>query len=253
MEQSQRRALIIGGSRGVGAVAAQVCLDLGYLVVATSRAEAPQQKSPEKNIEWVPFDMQGPGAAERLAALVDLDDFDALVFTAGPYSEAALHETANADWQRLVEGNLLVPGQIASRVLEGMIRRNFGRIVLFGATGTDRIQARKLSAPYQAAKTGLAVLVKSIAAAYSQRNIVANLVNPGYIVGSDIQLGVADGASPVVQAPSGAGYKSPTVTGLPDLGGRLAEPDEFHAILRLLLDQESVVLNGSLLAAGKGL
>jgi NAD(P)-dependent dehydrogenase (short-subunit alcohol dehydrogenase family) len=62
-----------------------------------------------------------------------------------------------------------------------MRERSYGRILLFGGTRTDSIRAYASNAAYAAAKTGLGVLVKSIAAEYSAWNIGAFLLCPGFV------------------------------------------------------------------------
>jgi NAD(P)-dependent dehydrogenase (short-subunit alcohol dehydrogenase family) len=60
-----------------------------------------------------------------------------------------------------------------------MMRRNWGRILLFGGTNTDTIRGYRTSAAYSAAKTALGVVAKSAARTGASRGVTCNVVCPG--------------------------------------------------------------------------
>jgi 3-oxoacyl-[acyl-carrier protein] reductase len=113
--------------------------------------------------------------------LADLPPLDVLVVAFGPFLQAPLHETTHEQWNRLVDLNLTLPGALVSAVLPDMQAREFGRIVLFGGTGTEVVKGYTTNAAYAAAKVGLGVLARSVARRYAADNVSCNVFCPGFV------------------------------------------------------------------------
>jgi NAD(P)-dependent dehydrogenase (short-subunit alcohol dehydrogenase family) len=60
-----------------------------------------------------------------------------------------------------------------------MMRRKWGRILLFGGTNTDTIRGFTTTAAYSAAKTALGVLAKSAAKSAGSQGVTCNVICPG--------------------------------------------------------------------------
>ena len=58
-------------------------------------------------------------------------------------------------WERMVRGNLVLPGAVVGMVAGLMAERGHGRIVLFGGPGSDALRGYTSITPYAAAKAGL--------------------------------------------------------------------------------------------------
>ena len=119
----------------------------------------------------------GPGAAAEILAC--FPDPDILVCAWGPFKRGTLEDTDEEFWQQMAYGNLVFPGTIVSLVIYGMIKRKFGRILLFGGTNTDTIRGFKTTAAYSAAKTALGVVAKSAAVAGGNWGVTCNVICPG--------------------------------------------------------------------------
>lgn len=123
-----------------------------------------------------------PASIDRLvAALPGLGRIDILAVAFGPFLRKSLSATSAADWETLALLDLALPGALASALFPSMAERGWGRILLFGGTRTDGIRAYSTNAAYAAAKTGLAVLAKSLAAEGSGHGVGAVLVCPGLV------------------------------------------------------------------------
>lgn len=127
-----------------------------------------------------------PDGAEGLRAIIGaflarMSEPDILVVAYGPFLRATLAETAAEDWSRLALLDLALPGALASALLPGMSARRWGRMLFFGGTRTDGIRAYRSNAAYAAAKTGLSVLVKSLAAEGAPDNVAAIAICPGLV------------------------------------------------------------------------
>ena len=84
------------------------------------------------------------------------------------------------DWQKISLLDYALPGFFVSSALKGMIQKKWGRILLFGGTGTDFRTVFKTNAAYAGAKTGTGVLVQSVASLYAGHGITCNAVLPGF-------------------------------------------------------------------------
>lgn len=158
--------LLIHGSRSQEALEASL---------AAARAAAPGKAS----IEGFLKPLAGP--RDIPSFLPGLGPVDILVCALGPFHQAPLHETGQETWESLCLLNLALPGALASALLPAMRLSNWGRFLFFGGTRTDTIRAYSTNAAYAAAKTGLGVLVKSLAAEYAGEGIGAFLLCPGFV------------------------------------------------------------------------
>ncbi len=184
-----RRALVLGGSGGIGAAVALALASRGADLLihggrsgkaleaslAAARAAAPGQAS----IEGMLRPLTGPRDLDAL--LPGLGPVDILVCALGPFHQAPLHGTGPETWESLCLLNLALPGALASALLPAMREAQWGRFLFFGGTRTDAIRAYSTNAAYAAAKTGLGVLVKSLAAEYGGEGIGAFLLCPGFV------------------------------------------------------------------------
>jgi 3-oxoacyl-[acyl-carrier protein] reductase len=181
---SGRTALIIGGTGGIGrAVAVRLAGTGARLVVhgGSSRERLDRTLQAVRDAGGsgegflCPADL--PGGAEQILARVPAPDI--LVCAWGPFIRRSLEELSPENWQYITANNLIFPGIMVSSVLQGMITRGWGRILLFGGTNTDTIRGFVSTAAYSAAKTALGVLAKSVARAAGAHGVCCNVVCPG--------------------------------------------------------------------------
>jgi len=254
-----RRALVVGGSGGIGAALAAALAARGAdllihggrskerLAAAVARAEeagrgalgdeasgrAPAGASARPSVESLLLPLERP--SDLVDRLPGLGRVDILAVAFGPFVRKALHETGAADWERLALLDLALPGALASALIPAMAARGYGRILFFGGTRTDAIRAYSSNAAYAAAKTGLAVLAKSIAAEYSQAGIGAFVLCPGFV--DTEYLGEGQRAELRSKAP----------------GGRLIEAEEIAEFAASLVAAEPCIASGAVVALDGGL
>jgi len=194
---SGRRALVVGGSGGIGAAfsaslagrGAEVLIHGGSsqegldAAIAAARAAASAWAEasgrPPAGVSGFLLALDGPSAlTERLPSLGPLD---ILVCSFGPFVRKPLHETTIDDWQRLALLDLALPGALSSALVGPMADRGWGRFLFMGGSRTDAIRAYSSNAAYASAKTGLGVLAKSLAAEYASRGVGAFVLCPGLV------------------------------------------------------------------------
>lgn len=179
------KALIVGSSGGIGFSIARSLAIAGVNLVVhgrdTKRIEAriTELESLGANAQALCADLSSGIPPETL--LTESRHCDILVMAYGPFLYKPLCETTAQDWQMAALGCLALPGALATEAANAMASRGFGRILLFGGTRTDAIRGFKSNAAYAAAKTGIGVLAKSIAAEFSGKGVSCSVLCPGFV------------------------------------------------------------------------
>jgi 3-oxoacyl-[acyl-carrier protein] reductase len=201
MDFSGKTALIVGGSGGIGRELALGLADRGANLVIhggnslqrleaalgelRTRAAAARPGDPAKVSGFLCAlggDMGPEQAAEYILSRAGAPDM--LICSWGPFVKASLMDTNPKIWYSLIEGNLIFPGILVSRILHDMLERGWGRILFFGGTGTGGIRGFSAVAAYSAAKTALGVLAKSAAKTALEAGVpelTCNVVCPGLV------------------------------------------------------------------------
>jgi 3-oxoacyl-[acyl-carrier protein] reductase len=183
-----RRALVTGGSRGVGRATALLLARAGAVVGIGYRARAADAAATVREIErsggraWAqPADLATADGVDALLERCDTEwgGLDVLVANAGiwPPEEVPLARMEDAQWARTVEINL----NSVFRMVRGAARRigRDGRIVLVSSTAAQRGEA--FHADYAATKGALHSLAKSLAVELGPHGTTVNCVAPGWI------------------------------------------------------------------------
>ena len=133
-----KRALVTGGSGGIGAAIADRLADEGVTVVVHGRREGPARDVAERirgrggRAEVATADLSDTGAPERLIEEVLVGGpIDILIANAGPFSEHRFSEATDEDWIASLAGNLLSAIGCIRPALPGMRDRAWGRQTYF--------------------------------------------------------------------------------------------------------------------------
>jgi NAD(P)-dependent dehydrogenase (short-subunit alcohol dehydrogenase family) len=179
-EFAGRRALVTGGSRGIGAAVAQRLLDAGATVVVTARnthAETP------KNAMFVAGDTRTKDGADKVAkeAIQKLGGLDILVNSAGA-ARVILGDSASIpeeDWLDSLNINFLAALRVTYAALPELVKTK-GKIVNVSAGG--RVSFGGGMAHYGAAKAALNNWSEALAKDMAPKGVRVNVVTPGPIV-----------------------------------------------------------------------
>jgi 3-oxoacyl-[acyl-carrier protein] reductase len=104
---------------------------------------------------------------------------DVLVNNAGLTRDNLLLRLKDDDWDAVVDANLRGAFATIRAATRGMMKRRWGRIV--NIASVVGITGNKGQANYAASKAGLIGLTKSVAKELASRNVLANVVAPGFI------------------------------------------------------------------------
>lgn len=134
-------------------------------------------------------DLRDAAQAERVVneAASALGGMDVLVNNVGNYLRKDLFELTPDEWRDQLESNLYTAYWCMRAVVPLMRSRAFGRIVSLGYAAGERPTYNRLTVPYHIAKTGLATLTRSAAAALAKSGITVNTIGVGILENSIVK------------------------------------------------------------------
>ena len=195
-----KRALVTGGSGGIGAaicrrlatdghhviVHANRSLDKAEAVVATIRQAG-------GSAEAVTFDVTDRTAtAAALEKLLESGAIQILVNNAGIHADAVFPGMSGAQWDSVIAVSLNGFYNVTQPLTMPMIRTRWGRIVTI--TSVAGLAGNRGQVNYSAAKGALHAASKSLALELASRGITVNAVAPG-IIATDMSAGAFDEAA----------------------------------------------------------
>ena len=184
---SGKSALITGASQGIGYTLALGFARAGAKVYVNARNPAKLDRAltslQAEGFEAIglPFDVtnsqQVEEAIERIVS--ESGTIDIVVNNAGIIRRHKMEEYPEADWEEVIRTDLTAPFIIGKKAARYMIVQRQGKIInicsLMSEIGRDTVGA------YTAAKGGLKMLTKNMAAEWGRYNIQVNGIGPGYI------------------------------------------------------------------------
>ena len=175
-----RVALITGGGRGIGRATAELLASRGAKVMCVARS---RQDLEDVGLEYAVADLGSPeGCAHAVAeAEKRLGPIEILVCNHGIGSahERVVWEQQPDVWSETMRVNLDGPFHLSRLVLQGMIERQFGRIVY--TSSTAGLVAEHAGSAYNSSKHGLLGLMRSVAEDGGSYGITSNAVLPGWV------------------------------------------------------------------------
>jgi len=183
-----RRALITGGSRGLGLEMARALGEAGAeIVISGSSTEHLQHACQQLNDEGlkassVQADLSRPEEAERLcdAVLRDHAPIDILINNVGGRRiNTPTEDLSLEDWQRILDLNLTQAFILTKRLGAAMIPRQWGRIINISSINAFWPGKAMRGRSYEASKGALTMFTKAVAADWATHGITVNAIAPG--------------------------------------------------------------------------
>ena len=183
----RKRALVTGGSGGIGsAICRQLASDGFHVIVHANRhLEAAQSLAGEiaaagGSAQAHAFDVtDGPATASALEAVLADGPIQVLVNNAGIHDDAVFPGMHLKQWQRVIDVSLNGFFYITQPLMMPMIRTRWGRII--NITSVAAVAGNRGQVNYSAAKGALHAATKSLALEVASRGITVNAVAPGII------------------------------------------------------------------------
>ena len=178
-----RVALVTGSTRGIGRAIAESLTAAGarVAVVGRDRAKAEEAAASLANAKGFSCDVSDPASIVALVEEVEksFGSLDILVNNAGITRDNLLMRLKDEDWEAVIDANLRGAFVAMRAATRGMMKRRWGRVI--NIASVVGLIGNKGQANYAASKAGLIGLTKSVAKELASRNILANVVAPGFI------------------------------------------------------------------------
>ncbi|MEO6058059.1 MAG: SDR family oxidoreductase [Gemmatimonadales bacterium] len=177
------KALVTGGSSGIGYEVARVLSAAGGKVAISGRNEGRlREAAAAVGASAVPGDVSVEADCVRMVrqTIDALGDYNVLVNNAGIGTFAPLLETTAADMRRVWETNVLGATLVARESARHFVARNGGNIINIGSTSGLRAGAG--SSAYASTKFALRALTESWRAELRTHGVRVMLLNPSEVV-----------------------------------------------------------------------
>lgn len=182
-----KKAVVTGGSRGIGNAIVREFLKEGATVYAVSRKQPEDAGELEAlardggRFFWkqadVTVEQEIVGALEKVVA--EAGSIEVLVNNAGITRDGLIFRMSSADWNLVLNANLTA-AFFASRLLARfMIKQKAGSIV--NISSVSGIMGNAGQTNYSASKAGLIGFSKSLAREVASRGVRVNAIAPGFI------------------------------------------------------------------------
>jgi 2-deoxy-D-gluconate 3-dehydrogenase len=182
-----RRALVTGGSRGLGAAIAAALADAGADVAVADlasggcdetcrRIEAAGRRAYSLTADLSRREEQDRLVPEAVAALGGLD---ILVNNAGIIRRAPAADTSDEDWDAVIEINMTAVFRLSRAAGRHMLARGRGKVI--NIASLLAFQGGILVPAYAASKGAVAQVTKALANEWAPKGINVNAIAPGYM------------------------------------------------------------------------
>lgn len=232
-----KRALVTGGSGGIGAA---ICMRLaadGYYVFVHANKNLTRAAALVEEIrtaggvaEAVAFDVTDTETSRfALETLLEDAPIQVLVNNAGIHDDAVFPGMSAAQWHRVLDVSLNGFFNVTQPLLLPMLRTRWGRII--NMSSIAGVMGNRGQANYAAAKAGLIGATKSLAQEVASRGVTVNAVAPGII------------ESPMIQD----AFPAETINSLVPMK-RAGEPEEVAALVSFLASDKAAYISGQVIS-----
>ena len=237
-----KRALVTGGSGGIGgAICRRLAAD-GYFVyvhanrnVAKAESLVAAIRADGGQAEAIAFDVTDADASRTaLEALVADAPIQVLVNNAGIHDDAVFPGMSAAQWHSVLDVSLGGFFNVTQPLTMAMIRSRWGRII--NITSIAGLTGNRGQVNYSAAKGALHAATKSLSLELASRGVTVNAVAPG-IIQTEMIGGVFDAKAIEAMVPM----------------KRAGRPEEVANVVSFLASEQASYLSGQIISVNGGM
>ncbi len=179
MDPTVKKALVTGGSRGIGAAVCRALARDGWQVFVNYNESEAAARSLAEEIGGTAVWADVSDEAAVKAMFETVGDLDLLVSNAGIAHAELVQELSEEDWHRLFRVNTDGAFYSVRAAVPSMIRRKRGNIIII--TSVCGVWGSACEAAYSATKGALISLTKSLFKELGPSGIRVNAIAPGVI------------------------------------------------------------------------
>lgn len=237
-----KRALVTGGSGGIGAAISRRLAADGYHVyihanqgIASAQQLATEICAAGGSAEALQFDVTDSVAVTAvLDPLVENEPIQILVNNAGIHDDAVFPGMRPDQWHRVIDVSVHGFFNVTQPLMMPMIRSRWGRIV--NVSSIAAITGNRGQTNYSAAKGALNAATKSLSLEIASRGITVNAVAPGIIN----------------TAMSEAAFDAKTIANIVPMK-RAGTPTEVADLISFLVSDQATYITGQIISINGGM
>ncbi len=230
--QNTKKALVTGGTKGIGQAIAEELKKHDYEVWITGTSE----QKPSGEFQYFKVDFSRPDEVDAFLSKVTTIPFSVLVNNASTTKIANLVDLSKEDFARIQDINMLVPCLLQKHVLKNMLSNQYGRIL--NITSVFSQVSRSGRTAYSASKAALTGMTRALALEVAKHGVVVNCLAPGFVMTELVKKSLGE-----------CGIEE-VITKIPM--GRLAVPSEIAKYAYFLLSEQNTYMTGQTLTVDGG-
>ena len=257
IDLSGKTALVTGSTAGIGNAIAKGLAAAGADVVVNGRSQskvdaaiaAMAKAVPGARVRGIAADVST--AAGCKALLAALPDVDILINNAGIFEPKDFFEIPDEDWSRFFEVNVMSGVRLSRGYMQGMLKRNWGRIVFISSESAINIPTEMIH--YGMTKTAQLAIARGLAQLTSGTAVTVNSVLPGPTMSEGVETFVKDLARQNGQSVEEAAANFVKQHRPTSLLQRFASVEEIANMVVYVASKQASATNGAALRAEGGI
>jgi NAD(P)-dependent dehydrogenase (short-subunit alcohol dehydrogenase family) len=255
IDLSGKTALVTGSTSGIGYAIAKGLTASGAAVVINGRTQDNVNTAARK-LDGVGGSVRGIAADVSTAAgckalVTALSDVDILINNAGIFEPKDFFEIPDEDWARFFDINVMSGVRLSRAYLQGMIKRNWGRVVFISSESALNIPTEMIH--YGMTKTAQLAIARGLAQLTRGTGVTVNSVLPGPTMSEGVETFVKDLAKQNGQSVDEAAANFVKQHRPTSLLQRFASVEEIANMVVYAASKEASATNGAALRAEGGI
>lgn len=229
------KALVTGGSRGIGkAIAESLAVAGADVTICGTNESALKKVADELNVDYFAANLADNEALEALIAHVG--SVDILVNNAGVTADGLFIKMDDAQWDKVMDINFTAARRLTKAFAPTMMKAGFGRVINISSVVAS--MGNTGQANYIASKAAIEGLTRGLAKEMARKGLTFNCVAPGFIA-TEMTDNMTD------KAKDGLTAQIPA--------RKLGAVEDVAAAVRFLASKDAGYINGAVIPVNGGL